>query len=138
MVIKNVQDAPVSLADVELLIAGGPTHAFSLSRGSTRQSAGLQGGTAGSAATGLREYLSALGAAADDHPPVVTFDTRVRHFPGSAARAAVRIARRGGFPVDLEPESFWVDDTEGPLEDGELDRARRWGRDLAGHVGPLG
>jgi hypothetical protein len=31
----------------------------------------------------------------------------------------------------LSNESFLVEDSEGPLEDGELDRARAWGRELA-------
>ena len=31
----------------------------------------------------------------------------------------------------LSTESFLVEDSEGPLEDGELDRARGWGRELA-------
>jgi hypothetical protein len=28
-------------------------------------------------------------------------------------------------------ESFYVDDVDGPLLDGEVDRARAWGRQLA-------
>lgn len=32
-------------------------------------------------------------------------------------------------------ESFLVADAEGALEDGELERARAWGAELAGGVG---
>jgi hypothetical protein len=37
---------------------------------------------------------------------------------------------RKGYRVIAEPESFFVTDTEGPLKDGELERARRWGESL--------
>lgn len=47
--------------DVDLLVVGGPTHAFGLSRSGTRHSAVEQGaaGTAGVEA-GLREWLESL------------------------------------------------------------------------------
>lgn len=138
--VASVTDAPTTLADIDLLVAGGPTHAFSMSRESTRLSAVKQGSTTGSAATGLREYLQAL-VDHHQHPRIATFDTRVaaaRRFPGSAARAAARLARREGFAVDHEPESFWVHDSSGPLEEGELERARQWGHDLAASLRRLG
>ncbi|KRF31462.1 flavodoxin domain-containing protein [Yonghaparkia sp. Soil809] len=138
--VASVMDAPTTLDGVELLVAGGPTHAFSMSRESSRLSAVRQGSTTGSAAIGLREYLQAL-VDHHQHSRIATFDTRVlaaRRFPGSAARAAVRLVRREGFAVDHEPESFWVRDSSGPLEEGELDRARRWGHDLAAGLRRLG
>lgn len=138
--VASVTDAPTTLHGVDLLIAGGPTHAFSMSRESTRLSAVSRGATTGSPATGLREYLMALGDRGE-RAHVVTFDTRVsaaRRLPGSAARAATRLARREGFEIDGEPESFWVHDSAGPVEDGELERARQWGRDLAAQVRGLG
>jgi hypothetical protein len=33
--------------------------------------------------------------------------------------------------VVVEPESFLVEDAEGPLADGELERAREWGSVIA-------
>ena len=38
--------------------------------------------------------------------------------------------RRRGCEV-LDTQSFLVADAEGPLEDGELDRAREWGASIA-------
>lgn len=49
--------------------------------------------------------------------------------PGSAARAASRLARRLGFAVS-EPASFVVERYEGSLVEGELERAREWGHGL--------
>jgi hypothetical protein len=34
----------------------------------------------------------------------------------------------------VEPESFFVEDAEGPLADGELERAREWGRMIASQI----
>ena len=119
--------------NADLLVVGAPTHAVSLSRASTRAGAVRQGAAASAASTGLREWL----AEADRHQEgrlVATFDTRVakvRHLPAAAAPAAARIARRRGFRLVGKPTGFLVQDTTGPLIDGELDRARRWGRDLA-------
>ena len=65
---------------------------------------------------------------------MATFDTKVksmRHLPGSAAKSAAKAARRHGYESVSKAESFYVDDVNGPLLDGEVDRARAWGRQLA-------
>lgn len=128
----EVGEAPVAVGDgTTLLVAGGPTHAFGLSRATTRQSAADQA-TAPlvSRGIGLREWLDAL---APGRAAVATFDTRVRRprVPGSAAHAAERRLRGLGFAVAAPAETFWVHGTPGPLLDGELDRARQWGEQLA-------
>ena len=121
----------ISAADVqdaELLIVGGPTHAFSMSRPSTRHSAVDQGADASVEDLGLREWLAGLPAHLDAR--VATFDTRaatVRHLPGSAAKAATKALRHHHARV-LDHESFYVGDTAGPLLPGELQRAEAWGR----------
>ncbi|GAA6525470.1 hypothetical protein [Intrasporangium sp. DVR] len=50
--------------------------------------------------------------------------------PGSAARSAVKALRSRGFRRAEQGETFWVEDTDGPLKDGELDRAEAWGHRL--------
>ena len=128
----EVGSAPVPLPDdVDLLVVGAPTHAFGLSRPSTRKSAADQApGEVVSTGIGLREWLDELrpGTAA-----VSAFDTRVKvaMMPGSAGRRALGRLRRSGFPMLLRSESFYVEGTPGPLKDGEVDRARRWGAKLA-------
>ena len=129
-------DVPVD--DVDLLVVGGPTHAFSLSRTATRQAARDQGAPADTAGgPGLREWLDGLRLPAE--PPVVaTFDTRIkkRGVPGSAARTAQKKLRRRGLRVVAPAQSFWVGDTAGPLLDREEQRAREWGTALAGRLQP--
>jgi len=120
-------------ADVDLLVTGGPTHAFSMSRPGTREDAIRQGAGQGLASRGLREWLDGV---ADLHGlPCATFDTRVsraRRLPGSAARSAARVLRRRGGRLVVAPRSFFVDDVAGPLADDQLDGAREWGHELAG------
>ncbi len=132
--VRRVDDAPdVDTLDVDLLVVGAPTHAFSLSRPATRSDAVRQGGDATGSGLGLREWLTA-GHGAVRPVPTVCFDTRAdraRHLPGSAARKAVRLAREAGLDPARVTESFYVADVAGPLLPGELSRAARWGRQLA-------
>jgi hypothetical protein len=132
-VLVGVDEAPDRLPeDVDLLVVGGPTHAFSWSSASTRADATRQGAPAAEATPGIREWVSALPAS--EHLDVATFDTRVttvRHLPGSAARRAAKEVRRRHLGRLVGTCSFYVQGVAGPLLDGELDRARRWGAGLA-------
>jgi hypothetical protein len=52
-----------------------------------------------------------------------------------AARGIAKRLRRHGFELVADHESFLVEDSEGPLARGELERARDWGGTLAAKVG---
>ena len=127
---------PDDLAGSDLVVVGAPTHAFSLSRRSTREDAVRQGADASHAAFGIREWLSTLSAAFPvpaDRPQVAIFDTRVekvRRLPGSAAKRAAKVLRAHGFDLLDRPSSFYVADVQGPVTFGEFDRAREWGAHL--------
>lgn len=117
--------------DVDLLVVGGPTHAFSMTTGRTRDSARQQGADR-IPARGIREWIDALSS--PSHAlPVATFDTRVvsPRLPGSAARKAMKRLVGLGFRPLAEPETFGVHGYSGPVADGELERARVWGAELA-------
>lgn len=117
--------------ETNVLVMGGPTHAFSMSRTTTREDAVNQGAT-GDSTRGLREWLDELPEGNDTM--FAAFDTRVemvRHLPGSAAKAAAKIAHKRGYQPLTRPESFYVVDTPGPLLDGEVQRAEVWGAQLA-------
>lgn len=132
----EVGDAPRFIGDdVRFVIAGGPTHAFGLSRVRTRADAAKQAtGVLVSRKMGLREWMDTLEGTG--RPPFATFDTKVRRprLPGSAARAAARQLSRRGWSELLPPETFYVDGTQGPLLPGESERAEQWGRHLAAVV----
>lgn len=134
--VVEVGDAPTVIADdVSLLVVGGPTHAFGMSRPSTRRSAAQQAehGVV-SRGIGLREWLAAVDVRRA-RPSAAVFDTMlagprwIRWMP-SAGRGAHRGLRRLGLHMAAPPETFYVTDTTGPLVDGEEERARQWGRRL--------
>ncbi len=128
--------APTAVPDdVSLLVVGGPTHAFGLSRPDTRsQAAGRASGQIVSRGRGLREWLPTLRV----HPgrlAAVAYGTHVRR-PWLIARlrtverAIERRFRRLGVRDVLPHESFFVEGMTGPLVPAELERARRWGERL--------
>lgn len=131
--VVEVSAAPVEPGpDVTLVVAGGPTHAFGMTREATRADAIELGAEHGAREFGLREWIDRLPTRRGG-PSLATFDTRTtgrRRMPGSAARAAERAARRHGYDPAAPAESFFVADTDGPLVPGELERATDWGRDL--------
>jgi hypothetical protein len=130
--VAEASEAPSHLADdVALLVVGGPTHAFSMSRPRTRQSAAEQGADPARAThRGIREWIAEVSPRAD--LPFATFDTKVvsPHLPGSAARAADRKLKHRRFRQVAPPETFYVTGTTGGLVDGELKRAAEWGESL--------
>jgi hypothetical protein len=135
--VHEVSRAPTTIPEVDLVVVGGPTHAFSMSRPATRAHAVEQGATVDDPSLGMREWLTAL-RASPHAGPVATFDTRVaraRRLPGSAAKQAEKVVRTSGC-TSAGRQSFWVEDTPGPLLPGELDRAAAWGHDLAAGLAP--
>ena len=128
--VVSVATAPTALDAFDVVVVGGPTHAFGLTRTNTRAAARDQGAS-GEADRGIREWLADV--AAPTSPTVaVSFDTRIRKplLLGSAARGIRRRLRRLGFDADAAI-SFTVTATPGPLDDGELDRARKFGATIA-------
>jgi hypothetical protein len=135
--LMEVGQAPSPVRElVDLVVVGGPTHAFSMTRQNTREDAIRQGADRSAEAGGIREWIDRLSSGPHSEK-VATFDTRVakvRHMPGSAAKSAAKGMRKHGYSTFVKPESFWVEDVAGPLLDGELDRARVWGETLAAAV----
>jgi hypothetical protein len=121
-------------ADVDLLVVGGPTHAFSMSKAATRSDAATKPheGEIVSTGIGLREWIESL-PTPDHAVAVATFDTRVRHprLPGSAAKAAGKALKAHGYRLIAAPETFDVHGMTGPLFSGETDRATAWAARIA-------
>lgn len=128
--------------EVDLLVVGGPTHMHGLSTGHSRRMGAdaaneeedvrLEPGA--TAEPGLRRWLGDLDKC--EHTPAASFDTRLDRpaaFTGSASRGIARRLRRRGYEV-VGSESFLVEDSEGPLEEGELERARIWGAGLGARI----
>jgi hypothetical protein len=139
-----VADAPEA-PDVDLLIVGGPTHMHGLTTSLSRRMAvkaaeedehHVEAGAGDE--HGLRQWLRELPERKGGR--AAAFDTRgdaKAALTGSAARGIARRLRRRGYEV-VGAESYLVEDSEGPLQDGELDRARAWGVSLATAPQPAG
>jgi hypothetical protein len=133
----RVADAP-SAPDADLLVVGGPTHMHGLATSMSRRMAVKAGEEDGHHLEpnagdehGLRQWLRALPER--DGARAAAFDTRgdaKAALTGSAARGIARRLRHHGYIV-VGSESYLVDDAEGPLQEGELDRARAWATSIA-------
>jgi hypothetical protein len=134
--VRPVHDADD--ASFDLLLVGGPTHMHGMTSSFSRRAAVKAGEEDGVAIEphagdeqGLRQWLRKRSG---DGRPAAAFDTRIDRSPKLTGMAARSIARRlhgAGFEALADPESFFVEDSEGPLAKGELERARAWGARLA-------
>lgn len=123
-----------------LLVVGGPNHALTMPRPSSRQQAVKQYAFTAAEAErpGLREWLERVECV--DGVPAAAFDTRMDH-PGflrhidRAARAEERQLRRLGCRQLARAEHFLVTSPTGPLRPGEEQRALDWGRTLGALIG---
>ncbi|MGW2402315.1 flavodoxin family protein [Kitasatospora sp. NPDC001664] len=127
----------------DLLVVGGPTHMRGLSSGLSHRLATSPGArkdhdpqspsgsrpTREAATAGLRSWFHALPEAGPDSR-AAAFDTRGEARGGGAAGGIARRLAHHRFDLVAEPEGFVVHGSVGPLRDGELDRARDWGRHL--------
>lgn len=112
------------LEGFNLLIIGAPTRAFRPSPDVSR-------------------FLKSLPADSLKGIKAAAFDTRiceediksralrflVRLF-GYAAKPIAQMLRKKGADVVIGPEGFCVEDTEGPLKEGELERAAAWAKQI--------
>jgi len=134
----------VVMDGLDLIVVGGPTHAWGMSRPSTRRGAplhvnrprsGLVLEPGADSGPGVREWISSLDRV---HTQAAAFDTRVSSAPLFTGRASKGIAReltRHGLTVIGAPESFLVDKGSHLLA-GELERARAWGARLGTVITP--
>lgn len=134
--VVGVEEATAPQVDgADLLVVGGPTHMLGMSRPWSRGKAHPQEvGTGGEIDDGVREWLVGLPAAGTGQR-AAAFDTRLPSaLAGGAAHGVARALRRHGFELVADPEGFVVEEAQGPLREGEEDRARAWGAALTGKV----
>ena len=120
---------------VDLLVVGAPTHIHGLSSKRSREGA-VDQGAAGEPGIGVRGWIDSLPNGVRG-PRMAAFDTRANkpvQLVGSAARGISRRLRERGYLPAAKPQSFFVQGTPGPLEEGELERAADWGRTLGNEV----
>lgn len=122
VVVHAAEITPETLSGCDLLVVGSPTQAFHATK---PIDAMLKG----------RTLPGVQAAAFDTRFDMADVDSRVLRTAvkvagESRAYAAPRIAAQleeAGATLVVTPEAFYVEDTEGPLRPGELDRAKVWG-----------
>ena len=125
--VRRVGDfRPEQLAELTLLIVGSPTQKFSPTGPTTAMLKSIP-----------RESLRGVKVAAFDTRITVTEIERikilaffVKLFGYAAEPIAARLEKKGG-ELAVPPEPFYVGGTEGPLLEGELERAEDWARQIA-------
>ena len=124
-IVKVSEVSPQQMEGVDLLVVGSPTRAFQPS-------------------DGTKAFLKRLANGSLDGIKVAAFDTRIKPedtgssflkfmvniFGYAAKPIADRLAKKGG-QLAGTPEGFYVKASEGPLKDGELERAAAWAVKLA-------
>lgn len=116
---------PEQVAGLDVLIVGSPTRAFSPT-------------------PATKKWLQSLPSQSLDGVKVAAFDTRmdveavnsrvlttfVKVFGYAAEPMASRLVKKGGRQA-ITPEGFIVTGEQGPLKDGELERAAAWARQIS-------
>jgi flavodoxin I len=110
--VHHAGEVNISESDTfDLIVVGSPTHG-------------------GKPTLAVRDFLKKAPALAIEGTNVAAFDTRlpakwVRIFGYAAGRIGDSLTRKGG-KLAVPPEPFFVEGTEGPLKEGELERAAGW------------
>ena len=107
---------PSELESIDLLIVGSPT----------------QGGRPTPA---IQDFLNKVPKHSIKGITIAAFDTRfstrwVGIFGYAAGRIANSLKRNGGTLI-ASPEAFFVKGKEGPLKEGELERAASWAKEIS-------
>jgi flavodoxin len=125
-ILRVVDVKPEQLAGLKLLIVGSPTRAFSPS-------------------SAIKKFLRSIPKKGLKDVKVAAFDTRmteeeidsavfilrimVNIFGYAAKPISDRLVKKGGELI-APPEGFFVHGMEGPLKEGELERASDWAKQI--------
>ncbi len=120
--VSNVK--PEQLTGLKLLIVGSPTRGF-------RPTAAINNLLKGIAKNGLKGVKV---AAFDTRIALSDVDSRIlpvfaKVFGYAAKPISDRLKKKGGELI-IPPEGFFVEGTEGPLKEGELERAADWAKQI--------
>ncbi len=115
---------PEQLTGIDILVVGSPTRAFNATPATTKWLRSL-----------VKNSLQGVKVAAFDtrfNPEEVNskvLNVMVKVFGYAAKPIGDKLSKKGG-DLHLAPEGFFVLGTEGPLKEGELERAAAWAQKL--------
>lgn len=123
---------PTELSGLDCLVLGSPTQRINYTEA-------------------MAEFLEGIPPRGLQGVKVAAFDTRISipdiqnkaskmaarvFLHRYAAKPLARILKSKGGQEIVAPEGFYVLDTEGPLLEGELERAREWAAQIAAKIAP--
>jgi len=120
------------LKEADLVVAGAPVIAFGLASDKTRASLVAEAAKAPSppdlAHPSMKSWLAGLPWGRGSY---AAFETRIWWSLRGATGTIERGLRGAGYRAVAKAQRFIVGGAYGPLADGELERARAWGTELA-------
>jgi hypothetical protein len=133
--LSTSEAAAEALAGAGLIVAGSPIIAFGLPSEKTRRDMQAKGDKKAPSPADL------------SHPPLRTwivdlpqecggakcaaFETGFKLSPGGSANPILKMLTGKGYTSVAKKQRFLVQGSYGPMKDGELDRAKAWGAELA-------
>jgi hypothetical protein len=121
-----------AIADADLIVAGAPVLGFRLGSDQIRAAIARDEANAPKppdlSHASLRSWLERL---PEGTGKSAAFETRIWWSPRGATGDIQTRLERAGYHTIAKPQKFVVADKYGPLRDGELERAREWGQELA-------
>lgn len=129
---STTEATPAAMAGADLIVAGSPLLGFTLPTESMLKSiaaSAVKDPTPPDLAhPSLRAWLETL---PKGNGRAAAFETRIWWSPGSAAKTILHRLEALGYTPVGKSQRFIVQGKYGPLREGELERARAWGVELA-------
>ncbi len=131
-VLTTIDAAGAVMENLDLLVVGAPLIAFSIPSDKMLESIRANPGKAAAppdlSHISMQSWLKSL---PQGHGRVAAYETRIWWSPGSAAKKILRELEQLGYRRLAEAQRFIVKSKTGPLREGEIERARLWGGELA-------
>jgi flavodoxin len=124
-IVRAGEVRPEQLAGVTLLIVGSPTQRFSPTGATTQFLKGISKN--GLEGVKVAAFDTRFAESAIEKIRILAFFVSI--FGYAAEPIANRLQKKGG-ELAVPAEGFYVGDTEGPLLEGELERAADWARQI--------
>jgi hypothetical protein len=129
---STAEATPEVLSGAELIVAGSPLLGFALPTEGMRKSVGTNPANLSAPPDlthpSMRSWLEKLPRGTGRS---ASFETRIWWSPGSASKTILGLLEGAGYSPVAKAQRFIVTGKYGPLRDGELERARAWGAELA-------
>lgn len=134
--LSTAQATKGAIAGADLIVAGAPVFGFRLPTEKARESVKMKPAKGKAqpdfSHPAMRTWLGNL---EKGNGRSAAFDTRIWWSPGGSTKEILREMEKAGYKPAGKGMKFIVKGTFGPLRDGELEKAKLWGAELAKAMG---